>query len=67
MLPRGYAKTLGEIKQRQKEVSASLAKKAAPTAKTVKLEWIVLDQNVADDPRLKAEVLKIDPSYSGSH
>lgn len=60
-------KTLGELKQRQKELKASLAKKVAPTAKTVKLEWVVLDQKVADDPAIKAEVLKFEPTYSGSH
>jgi hypothetical protein len=33
----------------------------------MKLEWVLLDSKIADDPKLKAEVLKIDPSYSGSH
>ncbi len=60
-------KTLGELKQRQKELSASVAKKVAPTARTVKLEWVMLDQKVADDAALKAEVLKYEPTYSGSH
>lgn len=60
-------KTLGELKQRQKELNASLAKKVAPSAKTVKLEWVLLGPTVADDPKLKAEVLKYEPTYSGSH
>ncbi len=60
-------KTLADLKKRQKEVKASIAKQVGPNARTVKLEWVLLGQNVADDPALKAEVLKIDPSYSGSH
>ncbi len=60
-------KTLGELKQRQKELSASVAKKVAAGAKTVKLEWVMLGSSVADDPKLKAEVLKYEPSYAGSH
>ncbi|MDP2276329.1 MAG: hypothetical protein Q8N23_23540 [Archangium sp.] len=60
-------KTLADLKKRQKEVSASIARQVGPNARTVKLEWVLLGQHVADDPSLKAEVLKIDPSYSGSH
>jgi 2',3'-cyclic-nucleotide 2'-phosphodiesterase (5'-nucleotidase family) len=60
-------KTLGELKKRQKELADGLAKRAAPTAKTVKLEWVMLGQDVADDPKIKAEVLEYEPTYSGSH
>lgn len=60
-------KTLGELKKRQKELGEAVAKKAGPGARTMKLEWVLLDSKIADDPKLKAEVLKIDPSYSGSH
>lgn len=60
-------KTLAELKRRQKELTAALAKKVAPTSKTVKLEWVLLGQDVADDPALKAEVLQYEPTYSGSH
>jgi hypothetical protein len=60
-------KTLTEIKQRRKELNDGMAKKTAPTARTLKLDWVMLDANVADDPKLKAEVLKFEPTYSGSH
>lgn len=60
-------KTLAELKKRQKELGGAVAKKAAPGARTVKLEWVLLDAKIEDDPKLKAEVLKIDPTYSGSH
>lgn len=60
-------KTLAELKARQKQLGASLAKKTSATAKTVKLEWVMLGPGVADDPKIKAEVLKFEPTYSGSH
>lgn len=60
-------KTLAELKKRQKDVSASIAQKAGPNARTVKLDWVLLGQQVADDPSIKAEVLKFEPTYSGSH
>jgi hypothetical protein len=60
-------KTLVDLKKRQKDLVAGIAKKAGPTAKTVKLEWVLLGQDVPDDPKLKAEVLKIEPTYAGSH
>ena len=60
-------KTLVDLKKRQKDLAASIAKKAGPTARTVKLEWVMLGQDVPDDPKLKAEVLKIEPTYAGSH
>lgn len=60
-------KTLTDLKGRQKDLAAAIAKRVAPTAKTVKLEWVLLGQDVADDPKLKAEVLKYEPTYSGSH
>ena len=60
-------KTLGDLKGRQKELTAAVARKAAVGARTMKLEWVVLDSKIEDDPKMKAEVLKIDPSYSGSH
>jgi len=60
-------KTLADFRQRHKDLLAALAKNTAPSARTVKLDWVTLGQDVADDPKLKAEVLKIDPSYSGTH
>ena len=60
-------RTLAEMKKRQKELAVGLAKKSGPTARTVKLEWVMLGQDVPDDPKLKAEVLKFEPTYAGSH
>ena len=60
-------KTLQDFKQRHKDLTAAITKNTAPSARTVQLDWVMLGQDVADDPKLKAEVLKIDPSYSGSH
>lgn len=60
-------KTLGELRKRQQELSAGLSKKAAPSAKTVKLQWLTLGSEVKDDEALKAEVLQYEPSYSGAH
>jgi len=60
-------KTLAELKGRQKVLAAANAKRVAPTSKTVKLEWVLLGQDVADDPKLKAAVLEYEPTYSGSH
>ena len=60
-------KTLGDLRKRQTELNAGIAKRVAPTAKTAKLEWVLLGQDVADDPKIKAEVLKYEPTYAGSH
>lgn len=60
-------RTLADLKKRQKELVAGIARMAGPTAKTVKLEWVMLGQDVPDDPKIKAEVLKFEPTYSGSH
>ncbi len=60
-------KTLADLKKRQKEVSAGIARKVGPNARTVKLDWVMLGPQVDDDPAIKAEVLKFEPSYSGSH
>ena len=60
-------KTLVEFRKHHKELTAALAKNTAPTARTVQLDWVLLGSDVADDPKIKAEVLKIEPSYAGSH
>lgn len=59
--------TLSEFKRRQKDLATAVAARVSPSAKTALLEWVVLGQDVADDPKLKAKVLEIEPSYSGSH
>jgi hypothetical protein len=46
---------------------ARLAGPPAPGARTLKLDWVMLSQDVADDPAIKAEVLKVEPTYQGAH
>jgi hypothetical protein len=36
-------------------------------SRTLKLEWMPLGPDVPDDEALKQQVLKIEPTYSGSH
>lgn len=36
-------------------------------ARTLKLEWLLLGTDLADDPAIKAQVLKVEPTYSGVH
>jgi 2',3'-cyclic-nucleotide 2'-phosphodiesterase (5'-nucleotidase family) len=60
-------RTLGDLQKRRAELKASIARQTGASSRTVKLEWVTLGSNVKDDEALKAEVLKIDPSYSGSH
>ncbi|HEY0882417.1 MAG TPA: hypothetical protein VGD87_12835 [Archangium sp.] len=60
-------KTLKDLQKRQAELKAAISKKTGANARTVHLEWITLGSNVKDDEKLKAEVLKIDPAYSGTH
>jgi 2',3'-cyclic-nucleotide 2'-phosphodiesterase (5'-nucleotidase family) len=59
--------TLGELQKRRQTLAAQVKKKAEPTARSVKLDWVVLGQDVQDDPELKLQVLKIEPSYAGAH
>ena len=41
--------------------------KAVAGARTLKLDWVLLGTDVKDDEAIKAEVLKVEPSYSGLH
>ncbi len=58
---------IDEMKVRRDEQAATANAPIAKGARSLKQEWIVLDSKVADDAALKAEVLKIDPAYSGTH
>lgn len=59
--------TADDLRRRVKELEATVAKKAGAGAKTAKLEWVIFGQDVADEPTLKARVLKIEPTYAGAH
>lgn len=43
------------------------ALKQTAGARTAKLDFLMLDPTFKDDPALKAEILKIEPSYMGKH
>lgn len=59
--------TLTELQRRKKGLEADVKRKSAPATRAVKLDWFVLGQDVQDDPELKLQVLKIEPSYAGAH
>ncbi|MFT3707322.1 MAG: 5'-nucleotidase [Archangium sp.] len=59
--------TLVEMKKRKAELEAGLAKKITPGSRSFGFTWTTLGSDVADDAKLKARVLEIDPAYSGSH
>lgn len=54
-----------DMKARRDEQAKRLTK--AVGGRTLKLDWLMLGPDVKDDPALKAEVLKIEPSYEGLH
>ncbi|MFZ5438725.1 MAG: 5'-nucleotidase [Myxococcota bacterium] len=57
--------TADDLKRRIKELEATAAKKTGP--RTAKVDWVILGTDVADEPALKARVLKIEPTYAGAH
>ncbi len=62
-----FNRTYDEIRARRDQQQAKLSAAQAPDARTLDLDWIILDDNVADDPSVKAEVLKVEPTYAGQH
>ncbi len=62
-----FERTFAEIKARRDQQKAKVATAIGPEARTLNLDWVILDQSRVDDPALKAEVLKIEPTYAGSH
>ncbi len=59
-----FGKLLGELKRRQSELNAAIAKKTPAGARTLDFKWLVLGSEIADDAAWKAEVLKIEPTYA---
>jgi hypothetical protein len=57
-------RTMQSIRERQAALTRIVS--VPPGARTMKLEWVVLNSSVADDPALKAEVLKIEPTYASN-
>lgn len=56
---------MGQMKTRRDQQAAKLKK--ALGGRTLDLEWMLLGQDVKDDPALKAKVLEIEPTYAGQH
>lgn len=54
-----------EMKTRREEQAKKTKLAAGP--RTLKLDWVLLNQAVADDEDLKKRVLEIEPTYAGFH
>lgn len=54
-----------EMKARRDEQAQKV--KTVTGGRTLKLDWVPLGADVKDDEAIKAEVLKIEPTYSGQH
>jgi 2',3'-cyclic-nucleotide 2'-phosphodiesterase (5'-nucleotidase family) len=59
--------TLIEMTKRRDEQAKKAGAGTAQGARTLKLTWVALDKNLADDEPLKAEVLKYEPTYAAPH
>ena len=62
-------KALGALRKDMNARRDEQAKKLTKSVggRTLKLDWAMLGQDVKDDEALKAEVLKIEPTYAGQH
>lgn len=60
-------KTLAELQSRRAEQKKKVDPGVSPTARTMASSFVVLDASVVDEPSLKAEVLKYEPTYAGAH
>jgi 2',3'-cyclic-nucleotide 2'-phosphodiesterase (5'-nucleotidase family) len=54
-----------EMKMRRDDQAKRV--KATDGGRTLKLEWMLLGADIKDDEALKAEVLKVEPTYVGLH
>lgn len=59
--------TVTELKQRQAEQQKKVKAGVGAGSRTLDFRYVVLDGSVVDDAPLKAEVLKYEPTYAGSH
>ncbi len=57
--------TLRTLRERQDALTKSLTVGAGQ--RSLIADWVVLSTEVNDDPALKREVLKIEPTYAGAH
>lgn len=61
----GLQALMKEMKTRREEQAKRV--KTAAGARTLKLDWLLLGADIKDDEAIKAEVLKVEPTYSGLH
>jgi 2',3'-cyclic-nucleotide 2'-phosphodiesterase (5'-nucleotidase family) len=54
------------LRAREVELAAATSPPGA-SARTLKLDWVLLSPEVRDDDAVKAEVLKVEPTYQGQH
>ena len=59
--------TVADLKGRRTEQKKKVALGFSPDARTFELTYVVLNDQVVDDPPLKLEVLKHEPTYAGAH
>ena len=59
--------TVTELKARRAEQKKKVDVGVAPGARTFDYTFVVLNDQVVDDPPLKTEVLKHEPTYAGAH
>ncbi len=60
--------TVAQFRARVDELGKTVrSASGAHPGRTLKLDWVVFSTAVKDDEALKAEVLKVEPSYAGSH
>jgi 2',3'-cyclic-nucleotide 2'-phosphodiesterase (5'-nucleotidase family) len=62
-----FDNTIVEFTKRRNDQAKKASAATAPGARLLKLAWLPLDSKVADDADLKAEVLKIEPTYAAPH
>jgi 2',3'-cyclic-nucleotide 2'-phosphodiesterase (5'-nucleotidase family) len=60
-------KARDQLRAREDSLKKAVAAPVAKGARSLKLDWVVLGSDLKDDPALKAEVLKFEPSFAGQH
>lgn len=63
-----FEATVAQFRARVEELVTKVkSAEGARAGRSLKLDWVVFSAEVKDDEALKAEVLKIEPTYAGSH
>jgi len=64
---RALKETTDQLRRRRDEVKKEADAAQVKGARAFRFEWEALDSRVPDEPAMKAKVLKIEPTYSGTH